>query len=44
MLYHPDIGGKSVSFPLICHGRNTEIAKRYVGDIIRKFDLPDGLL
>jgi predicted RNA binding protein YcfA (HicA-like mRNA interferase family) len=44
MLYHPDIGGKSESFPLICHGEDTEIAKYYIKDIIRRFKLPEGIL
>lgn len=44
MIYHPDIGGRPVSFPIICHGEGQEIGKNYINDIIRAFNLPHGLL
>ena len=44
MIYHPDILGKPVSFPIICHGEGDEINKNIVSDLIRAFALPDGLL
>jgi hypothetical protein len=44
MLYHPNINGRKESFPLICHKENTEFDKNVIADLIRRFDLPDGLL
>jgi len=44
MLYHPDVNGRPASFPIKCHGDNTEIRKGLVSAIIRRFDLPRGLL
>ena len=44
MLYQPDINGKAVSFPLICHKNNQEFGKNIIADLIRTFDLPDGVL
>ncbi len=44
MIYHPDILGKPASFPIKCHGEGTEIGKHYINDIIRRFNLPNGLL
>jgi hypothetical protein len=44
MLYHPDINGRAVSFPLVVHGKNPEIGKYYIGDLKRTSELPDDLL
>ncbi len=44
MIYHPNILGRAVSYPIICHGEGTEIDKSYISDIIRRFNLPPGLL
>lgn len=44
MLYHPDILGRPVSFPLICHAEGDEVKVYYIVDIIRAFKLPDGTL
>jgi len=44
MIYHPDILGRPVSFPIICHGEGQEISKYIIGDLIRAFNLPDGIL
>ena len=44
MLYHPDINGEPKSFPLKCHGEGTEISVGYIKGIIRRFNLPDGIL
>jgi hypothetical protein len=40
MIYHPDIGGRPKSYPLKCHGANTEIEKGHLKAIIRRFNLP----
>lgn len=44
IVYHPDILGRPVSFPIICRGDGTEIPKQYIGDLIRAFRLPKGVL
>jgi|GEM_PF-659315 len=44
MIYHPDVNGKSASFPIICHSEGSEINKSYIAAIIRRFNLPDGVL
>lgn len=44
MIYHPDVDGRPVSYPVMCHGRGQEIDKNYVRDLIRAFKLPDGVL
>ncbi len=40
MIYHPDIGGRSESIPLKCHGEGTEIYSGVLRSIIRRFNLP----
>ena len=44
MIYHPDILGKPVSFPIICHGEGSEIDKNIISDLIRAFRLPNDIL
>lgn len=44
MIYHPDILGRPVSFPLKCHGEGQEIKTHYIRDLIRAFQLPEGVL
>jgi hypothetical protein len=44
MIYHPDISGRPVSFPIICHGKNTEIPKRIIKNLVRAFELPNKAL
>ena len=44
MLYHPDINGRPESFPVKCHGDNTELRKGVISGIIRRFNLPKDLL
>lgn len=44
MIYHPNVGGKPASFPIICHKKNQEIDKNTISDLIRRFDLPKGVL
>lgn len=44
MIYHPDIAGRPESFPVKCHGENTELRKGVISGIIRRFKLPKGLL
>lgn len=43
MIYHPDINGRPESFPIKCHGENTEIRKGTLGEIKRRFNLKDVL-
>jgi len=44
MLYHPDINGRPRSFPVKCHGGGTIIGKSAISAIIRRFNLPKGVL
>ena len=44
MIYHTDIDGRPQSFPVKCHGENTELRKGVVSAIIRRFNLPRDLL
>jgi hypothetical protein len=44
MIYHPDIAGRPESFPVKCHGDNTELRKGIISGIIRRFNLPRDLL
>ena len=44
MIYHPDIDGRPESYPIKCHGQNTELSKGVIKSIIRRFKLPDDLL
>jgi len=44
MIYHPDIRGRAVSYPVKCHGSGTELSKGVIADIIRHFELPTGSL
>ena len=44
VIHHPDIAGRPESFPLKCHGENTELRKGVISDIIRRFNLPRDLL
>jgi hypothetical protein len=44
MLYHPNVNGRAESFPIKCHGENTEISKGVISDLIRRFNLPADLL
>jgi hypothetical protein len=44
MIYHPNINGRAESFPVKCHGKNTEIHKGVISSIIRRFKLPKDLL
>jgi predicted RNA binding protein YcfA (HicA-like mRNA interferase family) len=43
MIYHPNINGRPVSQPIICHGRNSEIGPKILKNIIRAFQLPEDL-
>jgi len=40
MIYHPDIDGRSQSYPIKCHGDSTEIYIGHLTAIIRRFNLP----
>ena len=44
MIYHPDILGRPVSFPVVCHGEGDEIHKKRIQEIVRAFNLPPKLL
>ena len=44
MIYHPNINGRAESFPVKCHGENTELSKGVMSDLIRRFNLPTDLL
>jgi hypothetical protein len=44
MIYHPDINGRPESFPVKCHGENTELRKGVISAIIRRFSLPSNVL
>jgi predicted RNA binding protein YcfA (HicA-like mRNA interferase family) len=44
MIYHPDIFGRPVSFPIICHGEGDEIPMRIIKNLIRAFSLPQNVL
>lgn len=44
MIYHPDVGGRPQSFPVKCHGENTELRKGVISAIVRRFRLPKGVL
>jgi hypothetical protein len=44
MIYHPDICGRAESFPIKCHGDNTELRKGVISAVIRRFNLPKDLL
>jgi len=40
-IYHPDINGEPKSYPLKCHGENTELSYGYLDGMIRRFNLPE---
>ena len=40
MISHPDILGRPVSYPVICHGEGDEVYVGIIRDLIRRFDLP----
>lgn len=40
VLFHPDISGQTVSYPLPFHGANKEVGKGMLKAIIRRFELP----
>jgi hypothetical protein len=44
IIFHPDINGRPESFPLKCHGQNTELRKGVISGIVRRFNLPRDLL
>ncbi|MCL4236526.1 MAG: hypothetical protein KJ042_18640 [Deltaproteobacteria bacterium] len=43
MLYHPDIGGRPESFPVVIHGANNDQKPNFVKDVIERFRLPKDL-
>ncbi len=44
IIYHPNVNGRSESFPIKCHGDNTQISVGVVSSLIRRFQLPRDLL
>ena len=40
MLYHPNINGRSESYPLKCHRESDDIRKGHLAAIRRRFGLP----
>jgi hypothetical protein len=40
MIYHPNIDGRSESFPMKCHREGAELRKGVLSVIIRRFSLP----
>ncbi len=40
IIYHPDVSGRSESFPVKCHGEGTELRAGVLSGIIRRFKLP----
>ena len=44
VIYHPDINGSARSYPVKCHGENTELSKGVIGKIASRFSLPKNLL
>jgi len=43
-IYHPDINGRAESFPVKCHGENTQLSKGVISGVRKRFDLPKDLL
>ncbi len=39
-VYHPDIKGRTASYPLKYHGAKTSLGAGYLNDMIRRFNLP----
>ena len=44
MLYHPDVNGRSESYPLKCHGEGDTIRKGHIAAIRRRFTLGKDVL
>lgn len=44
MIYHPDIDGEAKSFPVTCHGENTDMGTGLLASLRRRFNLPDDFL
>ncbi len=44
MLYHPDVDGRSQSYPLKCHSEGADIRKGHIAAIERRFNLPKDVL
>ena len=42
IIFHPNINGRSESFPIKCHGEGTEIRVGMLSALIRRFQLPRG--
>ncbi|MCB9479440.1 MAG: type II toxin-antitoxin system HicA family toxin [Deltaproteobacteria bacterium] len=43
MIYHPNIDGCSVSFPVVGHGKNNDMKPYVIPQIIKRFKLPKHL-
>jgi len=44
MIYHPDIDGEEVSYPIKYRGPGTEYGKGTIARIVDRFKLPKGVL
>jgi len=44
MIFHPDVNGRPESYPIKCHGDNTDIGRGHISAIARRFSLPKGTL
>jgi len=40
MIFHPEVRGRAVSFPIKCHAEGDDVSKGALADIRRVFDLP----
>jgi predicted RNA binding protein YcfA (HicA-like mRNA interferase family) len=41
VIYHPDIQGHPVAYPIPCHNEGSDIKASYLKAIVRRFDLPE---
>jgi hypothetical protein len=42
VIYHPNINGRSESYPLPCHKEGADVARGHYAPIVRRFGLPQG--
>jgi len=40
MIYHPNINGVPVSYPIKCHSEGDDLGDHYLRGLIRRFNLP----
>lgn len=44
VVYHPDIHGRAASIPIPVHGRKAVISVGIISALVRRFNLPKGVL